>query len=426
MNVFFQKPTAGSVVKLIVGFTLAIVVFANCGPAGLQSENPEAPTQWGAHDVSILYPLPQSQERLAALVPLGGADSTLLSTHLNLVQFESLLTHTGLAFESEWGQELSQMENWKLLALRLDPCSEIPGQGGVCAPQARLSFQPLISEDLLRGSGQLNALDQNIHLTLNFREEDFQEILDFWWEKRKQFPGVPGSTPLGVHPILENPEHARAFSIALGELLERLLETGRTQFVGAMLTLNEAAWVFAIAQVDASGDLEFLNIPKVEGESTRQSYFGTPQQTGHNVNAVAPRPQGPLSAELVAQSGIGQGFEKAGERAQTTAVEAAFLLLNPKTAEVADADCVSCHTVSQSLHRIASRFPESLEQAVQANPTARYSLPAELESRMTLQNASETKGDAYVVRMFGYFEDQLVVSQRTINETAEVLRKLSN
>ena len=80
-------------------------------------------------------------------------------------------------------------------------------------------------------------------------------------------------------------------------------------------------------------------------------------------------------------------------------------------------DCVSCHLAQTVLSFSYKQYPQfGLEDIFNKE---RYRNPV-----FNLENRSPKQGQTNIVRMFGYFESDPIVTQRTINESAEVAKSL--
>lgn len=346
------------------------------------------------NDVSILFPLP----------PSAGLDDLLSPSSAGVRG--PLLPPERYAAVPKLHVFQSPEETYGLLrvvALRLDPCFVTDSH---CRPQLRLTMQPVVYDAFQEA---VRADDAAIHLFYDLQEDDFTTLLAELRDATAA-AGVSTAGPLRVHPILaaeglDGPfaERLRAAVLraAGGETLTRLTFMQLQNF-----NVNE--WVFGGFEIE-KGELVPMDI--VDAGTRHQRFINVILESEEDfVASVEPPALGVDDISLLFNS---NNARAAGEDAIAAAERAALRIENPRVHTTESVSCVACHTATQARLWIE----RSLARSTEGHPD-RYTAAADLEL------SSETTRVPGSLRAFGYLHRRVAISQRTVNESAEVLAAL--
>lgn len=361
-----------------------------------------AQAQWDLNDVSLLLPLPQRAGEDARLwgSTTEGGQGILLPPGV----FQALpRVSSDLDVQTLYHRAL------RVIALRLDPCFLETLSFQTCQRQVRLVMQPLVFEE-----GSWAALDSAIHLFYRLTDAEWDRLLAAL--KPTRGPSLTLGLPLQIHPILRREGLNGPFWKHLSAKILPFLGDKRLVRATAM-SVNPlgTVWFFGGVNVQ-SGKISVLPIPRIK--ETLQGFLVDAGTMGNENFRAAGSPM-PESEPVMKRILFDSRSAKAELRPQELqrGVSEALRLQNPRLHHSGTADCVSCH-VSPTVSFWASRnfpqwnwsrlFPKDLFRGG-GNPA----------------NATVNPGRANVLRAFGYFERDPIVSPRTVNESSEVVRMIS-
>ena len=292
-------------------------------------------------------------------------------------------------------------EYLRVVAIRLDPCF-IEGTGPkACRRLIRLAWQPVFKTE----SGALSTLDAAVHSFYQFKDEtEWNQILKTWPRVEKKDQGLP----LQPHPVLTRESLKGPFWLRLKSFL---LSTCGEQNLVRVTVMNlpfNNLWVFQGFEYKRGKRFPIM-IPRSE---TVKQTFALSLDPNKFEGGLNPR----LTKEWFWNMFLKDSDEikVAGTIQEITDV--VDELANPKLQNAGTVDCVSCH-VAQPARRWAEndwRFPTL------TNFPNLYKNP-----RANLQNIT-TSAKTNRIRAFGYFANEPYISQRVINETAEVVDRLNS
>lgn len=378
----------------------ALVALAACSAdaASREGATPVALTsEVGVTDVSILFPLPPKEQRLALLgTDDEGRGGPLLPRDLlrRLPPLDVLSSN----------DELRAL--LRVVAVRLDPC--FPGLGDApCQNQIRLVVQPI---GLLEGGEGLAATDAALHLFYEVTRAEMASLLQHVVDLRVA-SGVPRSDgPVSVHPALAREGVRGPFGDGLRSLL--LAHAGRaalTRVTFMGLEQLGQRWRFGGFDVVAA-ELRPLTIATANA----------PEQTFSNrdldgvtfaASSMSPPSASPDDVRLLFEPA---SLAAAGDAERRAAYRRALRLENPRLHSPETVDCATCHVAGA-----ARRFAERELGLSGDGNGARYAHPRGLP----LDGATAERTDE--LRAFGYFDARPSISQRVVNETAEVVERVN-
>ena len=348
----------------------------------------------GLNDLSILIPLPKSSELPLMLAPydLGERGTLLAKNHYNKL-FKLVLNHSN---ETLWKEQL------KVVAIRIDPCF-IEGIGPVpCRRQVRLIWQPVFEKE-----NSLSTRDASLHSFYEFSDEEFSQILNQWklWSKTNK------KLPLTVHPILKKEGLSGAHWNQLRSLILKFCGEKNLVRITAMgLSGSDQLWIFSGLDINpATEKSKEIMIPRIQ--STIQTITQSSFDPNHFWGALTPTPNADHEFNLLVEDSM--FFQKHNSEVEVRKVVSSYLAFeNPKKHNTGTLDCASCHLTSMTHQWVQSNYP-SLKWDIEFSDV-------KYNNTLNLENTTLNKVNPHQFRIFGYFEKQPAISQRVINETAEV------
>jgi hypothetical protein len=338
----------------------------------------------GRHDISVLVPLPASGDlpwqasspgRGGALLPRTAYDKIGRSVFREI-------------------EEAAEYDALRVVAVRFDPCFTT-SLAAPCQPQIRLVFQTL-AQDRAEGTN-----DGAVHALYNLTADSFADVT-----ARLRALAAPQNDPyqpLGISPVLKAEGMTGAYAQALGKILEDHAgpaTLARMTFVTRTMS-RQGQWElggFHIKATDATGFPGPGSI-KIVGSAETLQVIGNPGFGGINYS-ITPSIADP--AGLPGTSAFSINDLTAAQR--KTVAAWAFKQEAPTMTVPDTTDCASCHIAGHT-----TRMLEDVDAGL-----------VTLDRGPRVIGGAETLGDN--LRAFGYFGKEPMVSIRTANETAAVMR----
>jgi hypothetical protein len=394
-----------SLVSLVSLASLASLAAA-CGDddAGTTASPPARPTRLtstvGVDDVSFLYPLPADVSLRLSLLGASdeGARGELLPAEIYraLPPLDTLLPNTDSYFLM------------RVVSVRLDPC--FPGLGteeAACQNQVRLVMQPVVPA--VSGPG-LTTLDLAVHLFYALGREELAGMLQELTDLRVASGLAPSEGPVGVHPALAREGMKGTFATALRALLLRHAGKDNLTRVTFMGT-EQVGQVWRFGGFDRQdGKLVAMQIPLVD---VREETFRNGDLDGVSFDRAATSPPSPAADDVRLLFNPG-ALATATDEARRAAYQSALRIENPTRHSPESIDCATCH-----ITMAARRFAERAHGLSPEGVDGRYTHPRALP----LAGATVERTDE--LRAFGYFDARPSISQRAVNETAEVVEHVN-
>lgn len=347
------------------------------------------------NDVSWLVPLPTAST-LDAMLPLdaAGPKGALLPRAL----YDAL---PGLV-EQEPADLL--YAKYRVVSARVDPCFPASASGG-CVRQLRLVAQPVVVD----AQFQFTTEDGAIHLLYALDDAGWAEVLTAVKQLKTLAGAETDGQPLDVHPVMKREGLRGAYATALHAMVTRQCGQQNLVRVAFMkLVQKDVAWRFGALNL-VGGQLVNDSIPRL-GSLTEQGVqeFGT---TAFRSGQLQPDAPGDQFSVLLSENEL----RLTDQRTYDRAIASALSLESPAKSNPKTVDCGSCHTASRSLRNAMKERPFDASQFAE-----RYVG----NSRFNLSRIDAAGDDPRALRAFGYFGTQSALSQRTINESAEVALSL--
>jgi hypothetical protein len=342
------------------------------------------PKALGRHDVSVLVPLPTSGDLpwTAAMPGRGGA-----------VLPKTVFAQIGRSVFNAV-DDAAEYDALRIVGVRFDPCFTT-SLTSACQPQIRLVLQALDADQ--------GTSDGAVHALYNLSAADFVDVT-----ARLRAMSPPQNrtyTRLGVSPALQAQGMTGEYATALGKLIADYCgpaTLARMTFV-TRTNSRQGQWELGGFHVQAFSATGFPapGPIKIAGETLQvinNAGFGVSFRYG-----ITPAPIDAVGSTGL--DGTAIGSLSATQKTQLSAW--AFKQEAPVLSVPDTTDCASCHIaghVSNALEAVDPKF-------------------ATLDRGPRAIGEMEDAGDN--LRAFGYFFKAPMVSIRTANETAAVLRALA-
>ncbi len=449
-------------------FTTAVILVAAAATFGSSraARTDEKPIV-DVSDISFLWPVPNTQADVDALISADTADATTNEALWNEAAFKRMLEivtsddaeikhPNGASRRISLLPEFRDRKNWKVVGFRADPSApgghpSIVEQFG-STPQLRLIVQPVTVD-----GANVKVHDFTAHLVYSFAtpkdapkpgfipaenpdEKKFRAILDDLVALKAKLKAKGIDTQgaaLGVHPGLKDGAGGADFASDVRALLTRHVNVKNLSAMAFMGLPNAAPepWMFVAAVGAPDGTFAPGKIPAI-GFKSAQMFD---QRDGDPVVVPTPLPtnRNPITNFVGTSADDRRGVAtfvlfdtgvKLNETARVnssgapvldadglTNADIPDLIANPEKTHFFSNDCFSCH--SESTRRALNSLPPSA--------TFGYKRP----SGVAGVDPNVLPTQIWNVRNFGWFPDFFnagatspTVTQRTANETADCVQ----
>jgi hypothetical protein len=352
------------------------------------------------NDLSVLFPLPKSQQEVDAMVAptaaaLGGA----------------LLPQAVYASDLDTNPDYASL---RVVGFRVDPCF---GQLGpivdpsTCENQLRLVFQPILFDTAA------SAEDSAIHAFYSLTRAQLINLVNEIVDARLAAGGDADLGPLAPHPIVVREG-------LTGELAQRLV-TILTTYVGAgnlvrFTALQELEFDTPQGPNDVSGFWDLHGVDIANGATTPMQIATLPAGTTvMNLNTSSQPLLANESPVTTSNDNITllMDFTQASQATMAqrqVAFDAALRIENPADNSPNTIDCASCH-LAQPVRQLVG---EQLGLTAAGDPSA-FVAASSIPSADLVQTTNLLGADGGVnVHAFSYRLTDPMINQRVINETA--------
>ena len=352
-----------------------------------------APRAWDLNDVSILMPLPKADElpRMLQTSSTGTQGALLPRAWLDSIPKPFVVNRP----------HDKSIEALRVVALRIDPCFKNTATSP-CRHMVRMSWQPIMDN---------TAVDAALHTFYDLSPGDFAKLADELWRLREPYGKDIAGKPLDVHPVLKQQGFGGDYFKALSStLLSYCGEKSLTRMTVMQLGGRTNVWIFTgldtpkrtpikIARIDAT-----VQTIAVHAQPPTQFDGGLFKSTVDPSDFLEPSMQPELNKFLRGTSAFDRTlFPKVLDTI-------AFLETPAPDSTPETIDCASCHITQAARVWIGKHAPDAKpSRPAFANPGG-----------FNLENISPLAGLTNQLRAFGFIQQQAVVSQRVINESATV------
>ena len=369
--------------------------------------------KWNLNDVSYLFPLPKKHNAFSAelLTPESQSSSGKLLPEEIYQQLPTLLINGN-------GNETLYHNALRVVAARIDPCPQLDSAS--CTPEVRMVWQPVEYD---KYHNNWTARDAAIHCFYRLSEEEFLLLTKELWRIKVELAekGIDTTKqPLHIHPAFENADTSKTFTNAIQQALLQYAGTSNLEKVTFIsLMTPKRWWRFGAFEKDNTGQWQFIDIPRLDFPTV--DIFNVAVEDGiglgttKGIDAIFNTfpDEYPETDNLFSVINKSYRFnDNRDEKVFKEKLNTIARFQNPHSTNTENLDCASCHYADATREYISNRFPElnsPTNQSAFVNPDQKI---------FDLENLTPVSKSGRNVRAFGFFNDQPVISQRTINESA--------
>ncbi len=373
--------------------TLAACTLASCAQPseGVDANSAEvnvANDRLDPNDVSILFPLERSKLIRLDEPGKGGplVPPTVFASALAQSQRSPIVAPPSNAkvslIDPIHKVNLLDMEKWRILGIHFATC--FPSRKNCETGLLRFVAQPVVGEEML------TTADAAAHLIYKIPLGEREAVVGELLRLKKDSP-MATNAPMGVHPGLRRHDPA-SLAFAKSVLAFAKTAAGASNLIEiAFMATNEDKdpWIFFAGKVDGS-QWTPKSIPNLAPKKRSDANFG-----GIFFSPIPINNAWPTGPEIL-KGARGRTLEglQAIDRAE-----------NPDLVTHGDINCATCHMLATT-KRTFYKGAGDTELAFKQNSLS--GLPA---------SPAFIPSSGYIVRNFGYFGDQVVLSDRFINES---------
>lgn len=358
---------------------------------------------WDLNDVSYLMPMPSVIGDDNLLGPAAPGKGGALITD-RIVKSLPVLA-MGLSREEA-------ADTLRVVGVRIDPCFPLPMPQS-CQRQIRLVWQPL---ELNRRTKEVRTIDAALHTFYVLSDNEFSALLKDIQNWKNQFQVKTQGLPLNVHPAWAKQKDQSPSLMAFHDIIKKYAGAGSmTRLTIMVLRGNADMWMFA--GFDVNGETVANQfVPRLDRKA--QTFINMAVPRDHfSGGGIQPAPTGDDTLNNLAF----ESLELEGSVSEETIrreARAVFRIENPKVFNPENMDCVSCHVAQPVKQWVLNKRPALEIEKLWSSEIYR-------NVRYDMTNVTERIWDTHRIRAFGYFDDGPAISQRVINESAEVADALN-
>jgi hypothetical protein len=359
-----------------------------------------AQSAWELNELSYLFPLPEPlAENHLWGTSTPGRHGTLLPRSV-YAELPMLVVPR----DREW-----LYENLRVVAARIDPCfREGHDESAPCRRQIRFVWQPM---EIVRGSW--TTLDAAVHTFHELSEDEWKKLRLGLFALKTKFP-MDSSLPLQVHPLLSRSPQGTQF-----RELSRLLHsfTGPANLVRATaMTVNTQGTVWVFTGFDIKDGVA-TRIPVPRTKNVAQAFFTSLENPFEYKSTMNPFPANESPFLRILQDSAAAEREMKEEEL-VEGVRSAINALNPLRSNPGTIDCASCHAARAVPTWAKAKFNGWNWEGLFGKDLFR--------SSANLADTTPQPRRTNLLRAFGYFGSDPVISPRTVFETALASAKMED
>jgi hypothetical protein len=349
---------------------------------------------WGLADVSVLFPMgDEDVPRLLGTVnERGGMPLALLDESV----FKLLGTQA--PFLTETPDRDKHYPKLRVTSFRLDPCVDgLDPHAPACERAIRLVMQPAWPV----GDG-FDVFDASIHLFYALDEDRWTALLaDYDAIRSTNLSGKP----LNVHPVLDAEGMDGPFATALNDVIVRYATADtmmRMTFMATGRSGNNWFW----GGFDRQADDTFAAI-EIAGGGDEDGFH----QHGRDVEIERPAIEG-FPTELLDNISL----DALDDATITAGLRRLYEIENPRTSNAINTRCAACHLAAETKDHVLTR-----RMLADLDTPERYTAEG-----LDLGWPRTGENEGFNMHAFSWFRGRPTVSQRIVNESAEVVRLLND
>ena len=363
---------------------------------------------WDLNDVTYIMPLPKSD-----------TNNNLLKIYNNLNQ-QDLISKEVISQIPKLvmaGPQADIVESMRVMSLRIDPCFPLPTPQS-CQKQIRMVWQPIV----LGRNYTVTTVDAALHSFYVLDENQFKLLMTDLQNWKKQFAVNTENLPLQIHPAWKVDGDRAASLIAFNQLILKYARLENLTRVTSMLLRGSSDILIFSALDIKDGHIKQNSIPRLGDGEAFQNFVNRSIQ-GQQFDRAQMKPAPKDSADdfnfFIGNILFGQLTEKQLQESMQTALR----IENPKFFNPETMDCVNCHVAQPVREWLMSENKNLMNPIDYSNQVNQWEYK---NKKYNLDNISFRKLNTQQLRALGYMGTDLAISQRTINESAEVAEALNN
>ncbi|NUN04474.1 MAG: hypothetical protein HUU57_01820 [Bdellovibrio sp.] len=362
-----------------------------------------APTlaAWDLNDVSYLMPLPKK-------VATDSLLSLKSSARGGFLLREALVQRLPILSPQLTREQAAA--SLRVMAVRIDPCFPLPTPQS-CQKQIRLVWQPLESDR----RNQVKTIDAALHSFYVLTDAEFATLLKDLEEWKKTYAINTNFVPLQIHPAWAADGDSSPALAEFHKIITKLAGLENLSRVTVMVLRGAGdMWAFAGFEMK-DGKMELMRIPRIDRMS--QAFINLAVPSDHFTGGgILPLPTGADTLSTITNES--EHLDVNSEDTIRKEIKAAYRIENPKNHTPENMDCVSCHVAQPAIHWALNKqahlkLDQLWSHEIYKNP------------KYDLTNVSPDLLNTQIIRGFGYFGRNMAISQRVINESAEVADQLN-
>lgn len=355
-----------------------------------------ASATWDLNDVSYLMPLPAKvgADNLLGLEAPGKGGPLLPAKFL-----ASIPPLTVVSSEDEIARSL------RVIAVRVDPCFPLPTPQS-CQRQIRLVWQPV----QIGFHNQTSTEDAALHSFYVLTDDEFTAMLKELAAWKVKYNLRTEGLPLQIHPAWAKEGDRSAAFADFNLIIKKYAGVQNLTRVTSMVLRGAGdMWAFAGFSVQ-NGKLQLFKVPRLDRSAQAFVNFAVPSDHFER-GMISPAPAGDDTLNTVVTNS--DKFKVGNEDLLRKELRATFRVENPTVFNPENMDCVSCHVAQTGRVWIQTNRADIGIDGI-------WSEHSYKNARYNLNNVSPGLKNTQVIRAFGYFGSDVAISQRVINESAEV------
>ena len=371
---------------------------------------------WDLNDVTYIMPLPKSDTKNNLLRIYNNIDQhDLLTTgQQDLISKEVIGQIPKLVMA---GPQADIIESMRLMSLRIDPCFPLPTPQS-CQKQIRMVWQPIV----LGRNFTVTTIDAALHSFYVLDENQFKLLIADLQNWKKQFAVVTENLPLQIHPAWKEDGDSAKSLTAFNQLILKYAGLQNLTRVTSMLLRGSSdIWIFSALDI-TNGQIKQNSIPRLgDGEAFQNFVNRSVQGQQFDRAQMKPAPKDPNDNLNFFIGNI--LFGQITEKQLQESMQIALRIENPNFFNPETMDCVNCH-LAQPVREWLMNENKNLMNPI--DYSEQMKLSEYKNDKYNLENKSTRKLNTQQLRALGYMGTDLAISQRTINESAEVAEALNN
>lgn len=370
-----------------------------------------ASARWDLNDVSYLMPLPKNVKSDFLLQPLNkGLKGFLLPEKI-------ISTFPRLTSEYTYSDIL---KNSRVVAVRIDPCFQMTTNTTpeTCQKQIRFVWQ-IVRPQITNLEQNLDVIktetvDAAFHSFYKLSDAEFNQLQQDILNWKKTFQVQTENLPLQIHPAWAATNSDLQSLMAFNEILKKYVGQQNLVRVTAM-TMRNLGQTWGFLGFDISeNNLASIQIPRTG--RLAQVFLNQANPANQFLGQISPSPESDNTFNLIMTNSNQLLKSNSTNKILESELNSVLNIENPKLFNPNNMDCVSCH-VAQAASTWATK--NNLTSLISWNDVSYKN------ANYNLKNTTIDQSHTQNIRAFGYYNSSASISQRVINESAEIAEAMN-